>query len=212
MQYNTFSSAAGALALATCLGLSTSAWGQETTQETETPAETQAEETAPAAPGSDLSLGEDVIGETYTRAVNGDWQMQCLRTENPEQDPCQMYQLVEDDDGTPVAEFSLFRLPDGGQAKAGATIVVPLETQLTAQLTIQVDGNNAKRYPYTFCNQVGCYSRIGFTEEDLALFRRGNKAIMTIVPALSPDQKIQLDVSLTGFTKSYEETSVIQQQ
>lgn len=204
MQYNTFSSAAGALALATCLGLSTSAWGQET--------ETPAEETAPAAPGSDLSLGEDAIGESYTRAVNGAWQMQCLRTENPEQDPCQMYQLIEDSDGTPVAEFSLFRLPEGGQATAGATIVVPLETQLTAQLTIQVDGNSAKRYPYTFCNQVGCYARIGFTNEDVDLFRRGNKAVLSIVPALSPDQRIRLDVSLAGFTKSFGETSVIQQQ
>lgn len=199
------------LALTALLAFGAPVWAQETTETSEETATETTEGTTEQAPGSDLSLGEDAIGSSYTKTVNGDWQMQCLRTENPDEDPCQMYQLVKDDDGTPVAEFSLFRLPDGGRAKAGATVVVPLETQLTSQLTIQVDGNAAKRYPFNFCNQVGCYARVGFTDEDVALFQRGNNAVITIVPALSPQQKVSLNLSLTGFTKSYKEVSVIQQ-
>ena len=162
-----------------------------------------------------LSLGEDAdkdpdLGKPYTSEVNGAWEMRCIKTEQ-EVDPCQMYQLVNDADGNPVAEVSLFRLPDGGKAIAGATIVVPLETSLTNQLTISVDGGKARRYPFALCNPVGCYVRLGLTEEDIAAFRRGNAAVMTIVPALAPDQKVPLALSLEGFTAGYDKVSVLDQ-
>lgn len=162
-----------------------------------------------------LSLGEDAnapegIGQPYTKEVNGAWEMRCIRTEADE-DPCQMYQLLDDGQGAPVAEISLFRLPDGGKAVAGATVVVPLETSLPQQLTIAVDGGNARRYPYAFCNPVGCYARLGLTEADVAAFKRGKEAKITIIPALAPDQKVQLTLSLSGFTASYDKVSVIEQ-
>jgi len=162
-----------------------------------------------------LSLGEDAdkdpdLGRPYTREVVGAWEMRCIKTEE-ETDPCQMYQLVNDPDGNPVAEVSLFRLPAGGQAVAGATIVVPLETSLTNQLTIAVDGGNARRYPFAFCNPVGCYVRLGLTEQDINAFKRGNQAVLTIVPALAPDQKIPLVLSLEGFTAGHDKVSVIEQ-
>ena len=122
-----------------------------------------------------------------------------------------MYQLMDDGQGAPVAEVSLFRLPAGGKAEAGATIVVPLETALPQQLTLSVDGGNARRYPYAFCNPVGCYARLGLTPDDVAAFKRGNEAVITIVPALAPDQKVELSLSLTGFTKSYDQVSIIEQ-
>ena len=162
-----------------------------------------------------MSLGEDAnqapqLGTTYTEEVIGSWEMKCIRTEE-EQDPCQMYQLLDDGEGNPVSEFSLFRLPAGGKASAGATIVVPLETALPQQLTISVDGSKARRYPYAFCNPVGCYARLGLTDADVSAFKRGNKAVITIVPALAPDQKVDLELSLDGFTASYDKASVIQE-
>ncbi len=162
-----------------------------------------------------LSLGEDAdkdpdLGQPYTKEVNGAWEMRCIRTET-EEDPCQMYQLLDDGQGAPVAEISLFRLPGGGKAEAGATVVVPLETSLPQQLTIAVDGGKARRYPYAFCNPVGCYARLGLTEADIASFKRGNAAEITIVPALAPDQKVVLSLSLSGFTASYDKVSVIEQ-
>lgn len=162
-----------------------------------------------------LSLGEDAnvdpeLGKPYTSEVIGAWEMRCIKTE-AEEDPCQMYQLLDDGQGAPVAEVSLFRLPDGGRAKAGATVVVPLETSLQNQMTISVDGGKARRYPYAFCNPVGCYVRLGLTDEDIAAFKRGNQAVITIVPALAPDQEVKLTLSLTGFTASYDKVSVIEQ-
>ena len=84
-----------------------------------------------------------------------------------------MYQLMMDSDGVPVAEISIFRLPEGGQAVAGATIVVPLGTSLPQQLTMQVDDGSARRYPFAFCNTIGCYSRVGLSPKNWPLFKRG---------------------------------------
>ena len=162
-----------------------------------------------------LSLGEDAsqpqVGETYTAEKNGDWDLRCIKAEEGIEEPCQMYQLLDDGLGNPVAEISLFRLPEGGKAEAGATIVVPLETALPQQLTVAVDGGNARRYPYAFCNPEGCYVRLGMTTADVNTFKRGNEAVVTIVPALAPDQKVNLTISLNGFTASFNIVSVIEQ-
>lgn len=163
---------------------------------------------------NELSMGESVdetpqIGQPYTAEVIGAWELRCIRTEE-ENDPCQLYQLLEDDNGSSVAEFSMFRLPEGGQAMAGATVIVPLETALPQQLTISVDGAPGKRYPYAFCNSVGCYARIGLTSDEIDAFKHGNEAAVTIVPALAPDQKVVVMLSLDGFTASYEKVSVLE--
>jgi invasion protein IalB len=191
------------------------AFAQETAQPVEGEAQ-EAQEDAASTVESQLSLGEDAnanpaVGQTYTREIVGDWEMRCIKQEEGKEDPCQMYQLIDDGEGTPVAEFSLFRLPGSGQAKAGATLVVPLETSLPQQVTITVDGGNARRYPYAFCNQIGCYARIGFTDNDVNAFKRGNAALITIVPALAQDQKVELDLSLTGFTAAFDKVSTVEQ-
>ncbi len=178
----------------------------EQAPETETPeAETPAEDGS--NPGSDLNLGESTgpqTGQPYILEEFGDWAMRCIKAEEGQPDPCQLYQLLKDGEGNDVAEVSMFRLPEGGEAVAGATIVVPLETLLTQQLTIAVDGANERRYPFTFCNRAGCVARVGFTANDIAQFRRGNAATLRLVPAAAPADEVVLNMSLTGFTAGYE--------
>ena len=210
-----------ALPLCAALALTApmTAFAQTATEEQ--PAQTEEQQLQPGTSGNaaqieeQLSLGEDAdkdpeLGKPYTKKEIGSWEMRCIKTEE-EVDPCQMYQLLADGEGAPVAEVSLFHLPDGGQAKAGATVVVPLETALPAQLTLSVDGGKARRYPYAFCNPVGCYVRMGLTDADIGAFKRGKQAVLTIVPALAPDQKVNLTLSLDGFTAGYDEVSVIEQ-
>ncbi len=187
----------------------------QTTTETET---TQSEEDAPAAdPADGLSLGtpldaaepatvDDLApGQTYVRGESGDWSFRCLKANEGQEDPCQLYQLLQDSEGNNVAEFSIFPLNDSGRASAGATIVAPLETLLTQQLTISVDGGGARRYPFTFCNTAGCVARVGFTDEEVNQFRRGNAATLRMVPAAAPDQEVTLRLSLSGFTAGFAE-------
>lgn len=201
-----------ALPLAATLALSSAMAVQA--QDTAAPEATEeAEETTGIQ--DQLSLGEDAdkdpdLGKPYTAEVSGAWDVRCIKTEQ-ESDPCQLYQLINDAEDNPVAEVSIFRLPEGGQAIAGATIVVPLETSLQNQLTLAVDGGNARRYPFAFCNPVGCYVRLGLTEQDINAFKRGNEALITIVPALAPDQKVPLTMSLSGFTAGFDKASVINQ-
>ena len=210
-----------ALPLCAALALTApmTAFAQTATEEDT--AQTEEQQPQPGTSGNaaqieeQLSLGEDAdkdpeLGKPYTKKEIGSWEMRCIKTEE-EVDPCQMYQLLADGEGAPVAEVSLFRLPDGGQAKAGATVVVPLETALPAQLTLSVDGGKARRYPYAFCNPVGCYVRMGLTDADIGAFKRGKQAVLTIVPALAPDQEVKLTLSLDGFTAGYDEVSVIEQ-
>jgi invasion protein IalB len=203
------------------LTLAVAAPAQETTPPAAPAPETPATD-APAAPAADapastgtpavpatedLALGtpvtEDGVGSTYVEAKHGDWDQRCVRTEDGS-NPCQLYQLLRDGTQNPVAEFTVFGLPKGGQAVAGATAIVPLETLLTADVTLQVDGGAAKKYPFSWCSQIGCVSRIGFTAEEVAALKKGSAASLTIVPVQAPEQKVTLKISLKGFTAGYD--------
>ena len=202
--------------LLVALLLATPAIAQDTTTEDTATDEVTTEEAPAADPADGLSLGtplsqaegasiEDLApGQPYVRGTAGDWSYRCLKGAEGQNDPCQLYQLLSDDEGNDVAEFSIFPLADSGRAEAGATIVAPLETLLTQQLTISVDGGGARRYPFTFCNTAGCVARVGFTAEEVAQFKRGASATLRMVPAAAPDQEVILNVSLTGFTAGYD--------
>jgi len=164
-------------------------------------------------PAADLSMGTPVTegepqeGQPYIREEFGDWALRCLRAPEGQADPCQLYQLLMDDQGNAVAEISLFPLPEGGRAAAGATIVVPLETLLTENLTMSVDGGQTRQYPFTFCNRAGCVARVGFSQADIDLFKRGAAAQLQMVPAAAPEETVDLTISLSGFTAGYTASS-----
>lgn len=178
---------------------------QTTETESDTSAQTPAETDAPA-PGGDLAIGApanpDGIGRTYTKDTFGDWDLRCIRTEDGN-DPCQLYQLLLDSNDTSVAEINIFTVSGNPDIVAGATIVTPLETLLTADLRMAVDAGEVRVYPFAFCRQIGCFSRLGLTAEDIAGFRAGIVANVIIVPAAAPDQTVDLRASLTGFTAAW---------
>lgn len=167
---------------------------------------TEPETEEPAARADGLSTGqpETAVGETYVKSEHGDWDLRCITVPEGQKEPCQLYQLLEDQNGQSVAEINLFPLPPEDELSAGATIVTPLETLLTQQLRLSVDSSGAKVYPFTFCTQIGCFSRIGFTEEDISAFKRGDAAKIVVVPMRAPDQRVELTVSLTGFTAGFD--------
>lgn len=205
------------LPLVAALGLAGAAGAQETSTDTaaETPSQTQESDTAAedAAAGAetDLDMGQPVEEDpNYVKETFGDWDLNCFRTE-AEEDPCQMFQLLREEAGNPIAEFSIFRLPEGSQAVAAATIVAPLGTLLPEGIKISVDGGTAKGYAFRFCSLVGCYAQIGLTAEDIAAFKAGAAANVRIVPAQAPDQVVDIKVSLSGFTAAFDNTSILDQ-
>lgn len=183
------------------LAISTAAVGQSSdAQPAETEETTVTEDSG--APGLSLGTEESAASGPYVKDTFGDWELRCVRA-GETAEICQLYQLMKDGDGNSVAEFNIFPLPEGQEAVAGANIVTPLETLLTANLRLAVDSGKAKRYPYSFCSQVGCFSRIGLTADEVASFRRGATATVTIVPAAAPNETVALTLSLSGFTAGF---------
>ena len=197
------------LALTAALLAAQTALAQDTTPAEPTDGTTTAAPAEPQVPAAEpqLPLGEEVtadgVGSAYTQEVFSDWEQRCIRTAEGD-DPCQLYQLLKDTGGNSVAEVTLFTLPGGQEAVAGATIITPLETLLSEDILIQIDTANPKRYPFSFCTPNGCVSQMGFTAEDVAALKAGAKATITIVPLAAPDQKASLNLSLKGFTAGFE--------
>lgn len=168
-----------------------------------TPAAPAADAAAPATTEAATDAAPDGIGQPYIKETFDDWSLRCIRTEDGA-DPCQMYQLLKDTSGNPVAEMTIVSLPEGSQAALGATIITPLETLLIEQLSLTIDTGKPAVYPFSFCTQMGCVVRIGFTVEEVERLRKGNKASIAITPLAKPDAKVTVDVSLKGFTKALE--------
>ncbi|MFY0691371.1 MAG: invasion associated locus B family protein [Paracoccaceae bacterium] len=190
------------LCLLAALALSAPAMAQETTS-SDTP---QAGAEAPAERDDGLSTGtpELKVGDPYVVSVHTDWELRCVKAPEGTKEPCQMYQLLNDQRGNSVAEINLFNLPNDPQLAAGATIITPLETLLTRQLRLSIDGAPAKQYPFTFCTSIGCIARIGLTPGEIAAMKAGAVANILIVPAKAPDQTVDLTMSLSGFTAGFD--------
>ena len=141
------------------------------------------------------------IGQTYAVETFDAWELLCVKVaKGPE--PCEIGQLVLDDKATPMSDIRVFPLPPGQPALAGATIVLPLGMDLQNGMTITVDKNPPKQYPYAVCNNVGCVARIGITALELENMRSGKQAVIT-ANIYGTRQVLTVPVSLKGFAKAY---------
>lgn len=156
---------------------------------------------------AELPLGQPVparIGETYVAEEFDDWQIRCVRQEEGTFEPCQMYQLLIDVDGTSVAEMTAFALPPGQTAIAGATIITPLETSLAEGVQFFIDDAEPLLYTFDFCNQLGCYARMGFPPEMIEDLKSGAVATVRIAPFADPSVNVIVTASLRGFTAAFD--------
>lgn len=160
---------------------------------------------AGAAPAPELpkSRADAQPRQPYEIGTFSEWTVRCVRVDEAPSDPCEMGQVLKNTDGQPTVEFSLYRIKREG-VEAAATIVTPLETLLTRNVTLAADGTQGKVYPFTFCTRQGCVAQIGFTADEIAAFKKGSAATVTIYPVAAPDRPVQLKVSLAGFTAAYD--------
>ena len=160
---------------------------------------------------SGLEMGQEVKDsvQPYFREESGDWKLECLKT-GQDAEPCQLFQAAFDDQGNQLSNIRLFRLPEGGPAAAGAVIAVPLEVLLTGQLTLTVDEGKTKRYPFSVCDPLGCYARIGLTDEEIAELKRGAKATIQVVPFVAPNERMTVTLSLKGFTAGFDKITPVE--
>jgi len=152
---------------------------------------------------TDVASGEETSSE-----IIGDWDLQCAIS-GPEPRPCRMYQLLKDNQGNAIAEVTVYRLPAGAPAAAGATFVVPLQTLLPQQLTLALDGVPANRIPYAYCIQIGCMARMGMSAIEAEAYKNGQNVTVSLVPATAPDQIVTVNMSLKGFKEAYDKASPV---
>ena len=119
-------------------------------------------------------------------------------------DPCELYQLLKDDQSSPVAEVSV--IPFTGKAAAIVNFVAPLETDLGRGIGLQIDSGKSTDYPFMVCAPIGCISRIGMTDGELAALKKGSAAKVSLLPFGGDPTKnsVTLTMSLKGFTAGFD--------
>jgi len=159
----------------------------------ETPA--PATEAAPPAPS--------------VEATFRDWQIVCSPVIENQPRQCEMYQLLRDPTGAPIAEISIAALPLGAEFAAGATVTTPLETFLPTGLGFFVGAMPAdgqiRVEGFRVCTVVGCVVRMGLSQEEVDSMKSGSTATLMIAPFVAVDQPVQINVSLAGFTAAYDD-------
>ncbi|MDG1009535.1 MAG: invasion associated locus B family protein [Amylibacter sp.] len=170
-------------------------------QETVTVEETETSNSTEFKTAEELvQASKPAIGEGYLREKYGEWELRCIKAEVMKEEECRVFNFLVDQDGNTIAQLDMQALSAGGKAVAGVDIATPLGSLLTAQVVLKIDAGKAKRYPYTWCDQQGCYARFGMTQEEIDAMKRGAKANVTILSVAAPDQPLSMDLSLSGFT------------
>ena len=162
-----------------------------------------------AQEASGLSIGKPLEtlrepGEVYLAGNKGDWNVRCITGNPGENDKCEIQQLLFLNENTPIADISIFKLPDGEVAVAAANVMVPLETLLTKKFRFAFSEKLVKEFQYSFCNQDGCLVRMGLLEEDITAMKKGSSSELSITHISRPETSINLDLSLSGFTAAFD--------
>lgn len=172
------------------------------TSTAEAPAETTEAPAEDAAPVVPLTKETAEIGQGY-RTTNGDWNVDCEKTVSGD-DPCLMNQVLRNDEDFAIMETEVTRLASGSGSAAVLLIKTPLMTMLPEGVTLRIDGGDPARIPFFFCDSSICMARANLRDQDVAAFKRGSKAELRIVPVAAPDQSVTVEMSLSGFTASYD--------
>lgn len=157
-------------------------------------------EQKPAAE-EEFPVAKEQSGGPFVKATFGNWEVRCIELETGEN--CSLYQLIKDDTGNPTAEISIVALPEGQEAKAGATFVSPLGTLLTRGVAYSIDSDRARRYNFNWCDRGGCVARFGFSAEEIDFMKNGKAGTFTIVALAAPDSPLSLTLPLEGFTAAW---------
>jgi invasion protein IalB len=153
---------------------------------------------AAGAAAQDLGGQQDEVVATY-----GDWDIRCT----PNRDVCVMHQVGKGAEGNNVLEVRIRKLSgvtaDNGQPiPAAIQVAAPLGVLLQQGVRIQVDGGRTVAMPFQICVQGGCLARDAVPSPLLESMKAGRTARMTIA---SPQGEVPVNISLSGFTRSFSE-------
>jgi len=125
-----------------------------------------------------------------------DWDIRCAEDASN----CRMVQLAKDDAGNNVVSATMQVLPEGSSAQLGVVMVSPLLTLLQRGISVSVDDGVPAAYPFSWCDQQGCYARFGLTAAQVDAFKAGSAANVKIFAVTDAENPVVANLSLAGFT------------
>jgi len=137
-----------------------------------------------------------------TVARHGDWEIRCTEGAN-----CRMVQLALDGEGNSVVSVTMQVLPEGGSAQLGVVMVSPLLTLLPRGISVAVGDGVPAAYPFSWCDNQGCYARFGLTAAQVDAFKAGSAANINIFAVTDAENPVQATLSLNGFTDAIADLS-----
>lgn len=134
------------------------------------------------------------------RGKNGDWEIICKKGTNT----CVMAQDGKTGDGKRALRVTIQRVAgskaDNGQAiPAAITVQVPLGVLIPYGVRIKIDTQKVVPLPLSRCLPAGCVAQAPMLDEAVNKMKKGSKAVFGIFL----DKEVLVNVSLRGFTKSY---------
>lgn len=165
----------------------------------------ETQEAAEAAPVP-ITAENAEVGQAYPKDTFGDWRTRCIRAPLGQEDRCEMFVVMVNPDGQPVAEFFVGKVQNAqNEVVALGRVLTPVEMLLPPGVEVAVDGAPAGRIPYLFCTRRFCQAEIGLRDKDVTVFKRGNEATLTGVALVTdPPSPVTFNVSLTGFTAAFD--------
>ncbi|MEM1277248.1 MAG: invasion associated locus B family protein [Pseudomonadota bacterium] len=148
--------------------------------------------------------------EQEVRATHGSWEVICLKgTDN-----CTMQQIGKSAQGEDALLVRISKVDataqNGTKIPASAEIVAPLGVVLPAGVRVQIDGGQVRGTNYQVCIQIGCLAQDVVSEAFLADMKKGSTARMIVM--LPPNREVAVNISLTGFTKAFNQLKPLRRQ
>ena len=159
--------------------------------------------TATLAQDSEFPTMQELADQANgTVARHGDWEIRCNEGAS-----CRMVQLALDEEGNSVVSVSMQSLPEGGSAQLGVVMVSPLLTLLPRGISVAVEDGVPAAYPFSWCDQQGCYARFGLTSAQVDAFKAGSGAKINIFAVTDAENPVSASLSLAGFTDAVADLS-----
>jgi len=151
-----------------------------------------------AAPAGAQQTTPQQPQQNVERKQNGDWTVECVQDAQARR-LCRMIQNVTDKDGKPLMQVVVAKPPEAQSALL--TVIAPLGFWLRPGLSLAIDGGQANRLAFEFCLKEGCLARVPLSAGMVNAFKKGSAASISLQTIRR--QKLDLNVSLRGFTASY---------
>ena len=133
------------------------------------------------------------------RTKNGAWTVECVKNQQGQR-LCRMVQnVVHPKTKKPL--MKVFVDKPSGPGDAQLKIIVPLGIWLRPGLEFSIDGGSASRMAFEFCLEEGCLARLNLTAGLVSALKRGSGGKVALQNIRR--QTLNLTVSLSGFTKSF---------